>query len=510
VVPARDPGYTALPVRLFGRYQLVEPIASGGMAEVWRARATGPAGVEKEVALKLVRGEHGAGSDFARMLVEEARLAARLTHANVVQVFELVEEGGRHAIAMELVRGHDLGRVLERCRQAGLRLGLPRAVHLCVEVARALDYAHRLAEGGRPLGVVHRDVSPANVLVSFEGEVKLADFGIARAMTQAGLTDPGTVKGKLAYMAPEQARGERVDGRADVFALGVLCWELCAGRRLFARESDAATLAALLDAGPVSPPSAWNEAVPPGLDAAVLGALARQPSARTASAGDLGAALSAVLLRLVRTPEDLDLRGLMRRLWPEAPGPGAPAEPTAVRPPAAPGRPAGAADAGSAPTRTIGAAAAGGAGRRRRAAVVALAAALLAAGLLAAQRAPRGAPTAAAGPFAPAGPSAPAGQAAQAVEGPALAGGAGLGLELAPQLDEQAARRGEGRVLVSVHPWATVSVDGQPVGETPQDLRLPAGRHRLRAAHPTFGEAEVEVVIEPGRRLAWHPSLSGQ
>jgi len=150
-------------VRVFGRYQLLALLASGGMAEVWRARAGGPAGVEKEVALKLVRGEHAAASEFARMLVEEARLAARLSHANVVQVFELVEEGDRHAIAMELVRGHDLGRVLERARQAGLRLGLPRALHLCVEVARALDYAHRLEEGGRPIGLVHRDVSPANV-----------------------------------------------------------------------------------------------------------------------------------------------------------------------------------------------------------------------------------------------------------------------------------------------------------------------------------------------------------
>jgi serine/threonine-protein kinase len=492
-------------VRSFGRYQLIERLASGGMAEVWLARASGPAGVEKEVALKLVLGEHPAAGDFARMLVEEARLAARLTHANVVQVFELVEEGGRHAIAMELVRGHDLGRVLERARQAGARLGLPRALHLCVEVARGLDYAHRLSEGGRSLGVVHRDVSPANVLVSFEGEVKLADFGIARAMSQVGLTDPGTVKGKLAYMAPEQARGEPVDGRADVFALGVLAWELCTGRRLFARDSDAATLAALLAGGPRSAPSAWNEAVPPELDATILAALAHDPVARTATAGDLGASLSAALMRLARSPEELDLRCFMHRLWPEGDGPRAEAtERTALRPPVqgAP-RPADlrGASGGVAPavpgaaamaTRTMGRAP-GLATPGRRAAALLLGLVVLGAGVAWRLRGPlrAGAPGATARDGA--GPTPPA-----ADEPP---------LVRSPSVDGAAAARGEGRVVVTVHPWASVVVDGRPVGETPQDLRLPAGPHRLRAQHPALGTAELEVVVEPGRRLDWHPAL---
>ena len=153
----------------------------------------------------------------------------RLHHANVVQVFELVESEGRFGLVMELVRGRDLGRVLERCRELGIRLGLVRAVQVGVEVAKALAYAHRLTVDGQPVGLVHRDVSPHNILVSYEGEVKLADFGIARAASRLDLTDPGTVKGKLAYMAPEQARGEPLDGRADVFALGVVLWELCAG-----------------------------------------------------------------------------------------------------------------------------------------------------------------------------------------------------------------------------------------------------------------------------------------
>ncbi len=321
-------------MRRFGKYRLVEPLASGGMADVWRAEVTGAEGVVKEVALKLVRGEHGPGSDFVRMFIQEARLAARLTHANVVQVFEFDQVDGCHYIAMELVRGRHLGQVAERARELGLRLGLARAVHAGAEVAKGLAYAHRLADRGRPLGLVHRDVSPHNVLVSFEGEVKLADFGIARAMSQAGLTAPGTLKGKLAYMAPEQARGAAVDARADVFSLGVVLWELCAGRRLFARDAEAATLAALLDPAPPSPPSAWNEAVPPELDAVILGALEKDAARRTGSAQALATALASVLLRLARSPDDWDLRALMHRLWPDeaAAAPGPSLDATRVRP----------------------------------------------------------------------------------------------------------------------------------------------------------------------------------
>jgi serine/threonine-protein kinase len=302
-------------VRAFGKFVLVEQLASGGMADVWRAEVTGAAGVVKEVALKLVRGEHAEKSAFVRMFVQEARRAARLSHANVVQVFEFDQVEGRYYIAMELVRGRHLGQVAERARERGVRFGLARAVHVGAEVARGLAHAHRLSEGGRPLGLVHRDVSPHNVLVSFEGEVKLADFGIARAVNEEGLTDPGTLKGKLAYMAPEQARGAAVDARADVFSLGVVLWELCTGRRLFSRDSEAATFAAVLGDEPISPPSAWNEEVPAELDAAVLGALARDPARRTASAQELATALAGVLLRVARSPDDVDLRAFMHRLF---------------------------------------------------------------------------------------------------------------------------------------------------------------------------------------------------
>jgi serine/threonine-protein kinase len=533
-------------VRTFGKYTLLEPLASGGMADVFRAETAGAAGVTKEVALKLVRGEHGADDEFVRMFIQEARLASRLTHANVVQVFEFDAVDGRYYIAMELVRGRNLARVMERCREQGVRLGLPRAVHLTVEAARGLAYAHRLAgTDGRPLGLVHRDVSPHNLLVSFEGEVKIADFGIARAMGRAGLTAPGTIKGKLAYMAPEQARGEAVDARADVFSLGIVLWELCTGRRLLARESEAAVLAALLAPDPVSAPSAWNEEVPPELDAIVLAALEKDPARRTRSAEELAQGLSRVLLRLARAPEDWDLRALMHRLWPEGAAPPAAApEETRVRAPAAAGDAPAADDA----TRTAPAPE----GRRRPARW--LAAALVASGAIAAavagtvrrsdphgpaaaappggsassgpelergspsppERAERDAPAAPpagiAGPTpAPADLGAPAAPLRAPPAPPAAEATVKARVRSAPGiygLPVPAASSGDGVVSVNANPWANLSVDGVRVGETPRTVRLPAGLHRLRLEHPRHAPIEKVVEVRAGRRESWNATLS--
>ncbi|HQR30115.1 MAG TPA: serine/threonine-protein kinase, partial [Anaeromyxobacteraceae bacterium] len=303
-------------MRQLGRYLLIEPIASGGMAEVWRAEVAGPSGFVKQVAVKLVRADRGDDDEMVRMFVQEARLASALHHANIVHVFDLDLIEGRHVIAMELVHGKSLRAVLDRCRELNVRFGLPRAVHVAHQLARALAYAHRpVAEGG-VAGLVHRDVSPHNVLVSFEGEVKLTDFGIARAEGASGLTGPGTLKGKIGYMAPEQATGAATDARADLFALGVVLWELCTGQRLFSRETEVATLRVLTGTDRISPPSFWNENVPPALDALVMSMLERDPARRVASAEAVAAGLAEVELALARTPEERDLRLLMRRLWP--------------------------------------------------------------------------------------------------------------------------------------------------------------------------------------------------
>jgi serine/threonine-protein kinase len=527
------------------------------MADVFRAEHAAAEGVTKEVALKLVRGEHAARSDFVQMFIQEARLAARLTHANLVQVFDFDQVDGRYYIAMELVRGRHLGQVVDRCRELGVRLGLARAVHVCAEVAKGLAYAHRVAGAdGRPLGLVHRDVSPHNVLVSFEGEVKLADFGIARAMNLGGLTEPGTLKGKIAYMAPEQARGVPVDARADVFSLGVVLWELCAGRRLFVRESEAAALAAVLGDEPPSPPSAWNEAVPPELDGAILGALARDPGARTASAQALATQLAAILLRLARGPEDLDLRALMQQLWPEAAGPGP--SPAAEQTRVAAVRAGAPQPAGTDPTRTA------VAPRRRRwpafAGAIALAAVAAGAGAVAWKgRGPRSAARAPAAAQAPAAPSAtapaalpagtpgkppapapgapPAGEPAAAPADPTAPAVASAGSTPSPRpavaepsraepgsagraapgggdtahrlfgLPLPPVASGEGVLSVNVTPWAALSVNGVAVGETPREVRLPAGRYRVRVEHPHRGRAEATVVVEAGRRTRWLPAL---
>ena len=529
-------------MRSFGRYRLVEPLASGGMADVWRAETTLAEGVVKQVALKLVRGEHGARSDFVRMFVEEARLASRLGHANVVQVLDFDQVDGRYYIAMELVRGHDLGRVVERCRDRGVRLGLARAVHAGAEVAKALAYAHRLADGGAPLGVVHRDVSPHNVLVSYEGEVKLADFGIARAMGQAGLTAPGTLKGKLAYMAPEQARGEPLDARADVFALGVVLWELCAGRRLFARDTDAATLAAVLDGPPPSPPSAWNEEVPPELDAAILGALERDRVRRTGSAQELATALAGVLLRVTRTPDDADLRALMQRLWPvEERVAAARADATRVRP--VPGAaeplegavPPAPAETRVAPppaeeesaTRTA-ARPRAASGRTVRATVIgALLVAIAASVVIWIWREGRGrdrsgtsASTSTSGP--PAVHPEPLDEARGRLRAEASAEVRSRGAPIHPQRTPEdlspvprdlhvlttfgtpapAAATGEGVLAVNALPWGSVSLNGARLGETPLSIRLPSGRYRVVVERPGGADVAKIVSVSAGKRTA--------
>jgi serine/threonine-protein kinase len=226
--------------RSFGRYTLFDFIGRGGMAEIYLARQkTEFSGarlcVVKQILPELVG--PGGAQKFSEMLVHEAKLAARLSHANVVQVFDLGREDERLFIAMEYVEGFDLNELLRRCGRSQVALPFELSVHVMREALRGLDYAHRRTdEDGTPLGIVHRDVSPSNLLLSFHGEVKLCDFGIARAnelLDESGSVGLGeALKGKAGYMSPEHARGEMIDARADVFAAGIVLWELAAGRRM--------------------------------------------------------------------------------------------------------------------------------------------------------------------------------------------------------------------------------------------------------------------------------------
>jgi serine/threonine protein kinase len=229
--------------RHFGRYALFDFIGKGGMAEIYLARQRTELGPARRCVVKQILPGLAQDPAFSDMLVHEAKLAARLSHANVVQVLDLGREGERLFIAMEYVEGFDLNDLLRRCSRAKVALPFELGVHVVCEALKGLDYAHRRTDDeGRPLGIVHRDVSPSNLLVSFEGEVKVCDFGIAHAnqVLEAPRADGSTahelgeaLRGKAGYMSPEHARGEVIDARADVFAAGIVLWELAAGRRMY-------------------------------------------------------------------------------------------------------------------------------------------------------------------------------------------------------------------------------------------------------------------------------------
>jgi hypothetical protein len=269
-----------------GRYQLLRRLAIGGMAELHLACAIGVGGFQKVVVLKRVLPHLAADAGFVRMFLDEARLAAHLDHPNVVQVLDTGEAEGEFYYAMEYVHGKNGRELLGAASHAG---GMPLAVALTIAtgVAAALDHAHcRVDLEGRPMELVHRDVSPANVLVSYDGAVKLTDFGIAKAVTRSQETTAGMLKGKIGYMSPEQCRGERVDRKSDIFSLGVVLFELTTCERLFYADSDFAVLNKVV-AGRFDPPTQRVPGYPPALERIVLTALALDPAARHPSADAL-------------------------------------------------------------------------------------------------------------------------------------------------------------------------------------------------------------------------------
>jgi serine/threonine-protein kinase len=226
--------------RTFGRYTLFEQIGKGGMAQIYLARAETELGATRLAVVKQILPAFADDPRFADMLIHEAKLAARLGHRRIVQVFDLGKENEHLYIAMEYVEGFDLNSLLRQCTEQKVALPATHALGIVADMLEGLDYAHRRDdESGKPLGIVHRDVSPSNVLISYEGEVKLCDFGIAHAndlVKEESASE--ALKGKAGYMSPEHARGEPLDARADVFAAGIILWELLAGRRLYKPKSD--------------------------------------------------------------------------------------------------------------------------------------------------------------------------------------------------------------------------------------------------------------------------------
>ncbi len=263
-----------------GRYTIVRRIGSGGMAELYLARARGIAGFDKLVALKLVLPHVADDPEFVSMFLDEARLAATLDHANIVHVLDIGRVGDDHFYAMEYIHGLDLRAI---CRRVIGPMPLDVALTIVLGVAAGLHHAHeRRGRDGRPLGIVHRDVSPSNVLVTFDGVVKLVDFGIARAEARSKATQAGVVKGKRGYMSPEQCRADAVDRRSDVFGLGILLWELTVGQRLFASESDYAAMSKIVF-GMVPDPRQLVPGYPDALAEIAMAALRRDADGRPAT-----------------------------------------------------------------------------------------------------------------------------------------------------------------------------------------------------------------------------------
>jgi serine/threonine protein kinase len=286
----RDPAAGLQPGDTLGRYQILRELAMGGMAALYVARHVDATGFEKVIALKRVLPNLVRDENFVRMFLNEARLAATLDHSNIVHVIDFGRDGPDYFLAMEYVHGKGVHEIL-RATSRGPTAPLACALTIARDVAKALHYAHeRTGTDGRPMGLVHRDVSPSNILVSFEGEVKLADFGIATATELTRATRTGSIKGKLSYMAPEQVKGDNLDRRADVFSLGVVLYELTTGRRCFYAPGEFALINRVVE-GKFEKPSVVREGFSAELEAIIVRALQVDREARFATARELQLAL---------------------------------------------------------------------------------------------------------------------------------------------------------------------------------------------------------------------------
>jgi len=296
------------------RYTITERLDQGGMAEVFRGVAESMEGFKKNVAIKRILPSLTKNPKFISMFLDEARLSLYLQHANIVQVFDISKTpDNAYFLVMEYVDGCNLKSLIERQKQRGKRIEIAHAIYLMIEACKGLNYAHVLEnpESGEPLGIVHRDISPPNILLSKNGEVKLVDFGLAKANSQIESTDPGVVKGKFSYLSPEAASGLDVDSRADVFAVGIILWELFTGRRLFYGDTDYQTVELVRQAR-VPSIAALNPEIEAELEAVVRKSLARDPDERYASAADLGDALAQYLFSRRMKVTARDIAALVR------------------------------------------------------------------------------------------------------------------------------------------------------------------------------------------------------
>jgi TonB family protein len=313
--PARvEEDDTVLDGTKFGQYVLIEKIATGGMAEVWKARMRGVEGFQKIVAIKKILPHLSDNQEFIEMFVDEAKLAAQLNHNNIIHIYDLGKIQASYYIAMEYIDGFDLKTILRQGQERDNPITAELALFIASKIASALDYAHRKRDfEDKEMGLVHRDVSPQNVLISQEGDIKLCDFGIAKAASKASHTQAGALKGKLQYMAPEQAWGRSIDRRSDIFALATVLFEMLTSRKLFSGDNELSILEQVREAR-VQPPSLYNDEVTPEIDRIVLKALQKDPANRYQTAGEMARDIDAVLYSFRPTPTSADLAIYMHRL----------------------------------------------------------------------------------------------------------------------------------------------------------------------------------------------------
>jgi serine/threonine protein kinase len=303
--------------RQLGRYELIKRIAVGGMGVIYLAKSRGAAGFEKTVIIKKILDHLAEEQEFITKFLDEGRIVVNLTHGNIVPVFDMGEEDGEYFIAMEYLPGRDLRDVLKRLQKRDEIIPVHLAVHIVTEVCKGLDYAHRRTDdAGNSLDIVHRDVSPSNILISRDGEVKVIDFGIARATSRAAKTVSGRIQGKICYMSPEQASGQSVDARSDIFSAGVVLYEMLTGKRPFQGESDLQSLDLVRKCN-FQTPSELNPEIPPELDAIVEKALERDRDERYQSIDELHVDLLEWLYSGGRAVTSQQLSEFVHQLFPE-------------------------------------------------------------------------------------------------------------------------------------------------------------------------------------------------
>lgn len=294
---------------------LQKKVGTGGMAELFKAKKIGIEGFERIVAIKRILPHLSADEEFIDMFIAEAKLAARLSHKNIVQIYDFGKIGQNYFIAMEYVPGKDLRTILRRCHTKNISLPPALAVYICKEVACALNCAHNQKDNnGKSLNIIHRDISPQNILISYDGEVKVVDFGIAKAESHSK-TSTGVLKGKLSYMSPEQAWGKAIDQRSDLFSLGICLYEILTGEKLFKGDTEINTLEKVREARVYPLPSSFNTDISPTIEAKLLKALARDLGNRYQSASEMESDLGATLFEIAHFDPSTQLRQFMHELF---------------------------------------------------------------------------------------------------------------------------------------------------------------------------------------------------